>query len=77
MQREPVFRTLVGVAMGASAAAAVIAGFREPPTVGQLLCLALATTLAGGSAYLVATAPPLKKRVEAARDYLQKKALAM
>lgn len=62
MQRERVFRILVGVAMGASAAAAVIAGFRETPTEGQVICLLLAATLAGAGSYLVAEKPSKKRR---------------
>jgi hypothetical protein len=71
VQRERVFRLFMGVTLGTAAAAAFIGGFRETPTTGQLLCLLMATALAGIGGYLGAdplsvsdgTAASLEKKV--------------
>ena len=52
VQRQRVFRLTAGAIMGASAVAATAAGFRELPTLWQVLCLVLAACLtAGGTVF--------------------------
>jgi hypothetical protein len=48
VQRQRVFRLTAGAIMGASAVAAAAPGFREPPTLWQVLCLVLAACLTAG-----------------------------
>jgi hypothetical protein len=56
VQRQRVFQLTAAVIMGASAAAATAAGFREQPTFWQLLLLVLALCLTAGGT-LSTTAP--------------------
>lgn len=67
MRRQRVFRLITGMVMGVSAAAATAAGFREQPTLWQLLLLVLAVCLTAGGTVLTSS---LSARVRSTPDRL-------